>query len=102
MLKAVLTKNPDAPLTADSMDHIFVLRNDTEGRLAFWRDLVEKHPKAVIPLYHLALALEANDRKDEAAAIYQQVLVLQPEMQDAAERLQDLLNTAGPEGKGSR
>jgi len=102
LLKAVLTKNPDAPLTADSMDHIFVLRNDTEGRLAFWRDLVEKHPKAVIPLYHLALALEANDRKDEAAAIYQQVLVLQPEMQDAAERLQDLLNTAGPEGKGSR
>jgi len=90
LLKAVLTKTPDAPLTADSIDHIFASRNDTESRLAFWRDLTEKHPEAAVPLFHLGLALEAGNKMDEAIAAYRSALKRDPDMYDAKQRLQEI------------
>ncbi len=99
LLRAILCRAPDSPLTAESLDAIYLAREDKEGRIAFWRDMVDKHPDAAVPLYHLGLALEAGTRIEESAAAYQRALNIQPQMQDAQKRLQELSNSAAGKGR---
>ena len=63
---------------------------DLSGAVSAFREAVSRDGKNAQYLYNLGLALERQGRRDEAAAIYRQVLELQPGFEAARERLRGL------------
>ncbi len=79
LFQKILLAAPESPVAAEQLDSIFTARNDAEGRLRVWRELVQTHPEALVPKLHLCKALEAAGALEEALDCRKESLTAAPE-----------------------
>lgn len=90
LFQQVIEALPESPRTSELIDRCYALKEDSEGRAAYWHSVTQNHPEAAYPLYHLGLALEAGNEPEKAADAYRKALRLNPEFEDAKTALKRL------------
>jgi hypothetical protein len=91
----VMGGGPEAFHSAQRIDAIYERLNDPVGRLGAWREIVEAHPGAALPLLHLGLALEVSGDRAGAREALERALKINPALAEAQGALGRLDNAAG-------
>ena len=86
----ILNAAPESPNLAEAVSALFEEREGLQGLLAFWQTFIHDHPDASWPNYHLGLAYEANEKRDEAISAYEKSLATAPDNALARQRLEVL------------
>ncbi len=73
-------KDGNTDNAASRMDAILLRRGDGAERTAFWRNVVRQRPDTALPLFHLALALEAEGDDAGAKVMYDAAISLDPSL----------------------
>ncbi|GAA4913380.1 tetratricopeptide repeat protein [Mucilaginibacter defluvii] len=95
-LLAFFENEPDDEFLKYALATEYLRLNDTGKALAYYEDLVNKHPNYTGTYYHLGKLYEALNRKDDAINIYQTGMRIAREKRDnhAYSELQAAYNQA--------
>lgn len=92
---AIVLALPESPKSAARIDAIFLAQKDISGRVALWRGMVERQPKARVPRLRLAAALADAGETGPAIDAYRGLLAEAPEDSEARLNLVRLLADIG-------
>ncbi len=87
---------PEDPFLKYALATEYLRLNETDKALAYYEDLINKHPNYIGTYYHLGKLYEALDRKQEAINTYETGMKVTREQRDnhAFSELQAVYNEA--------
>ncbi len=77
--RALVESAPRGYEAFDGLSRIYVEAGDLQGLEEEWRQAAQQHPKSMLVHFSLGLALERQDKNEEAIACYEKALSLDPE-----------------------
>ena len=89
-----ITNEPEDPFLKYALATEYLRINDTGKALAYYEELISKHPNYVGTYYHLGKLYETLNRKDDAIKIYETGIKIAHEQRDnhAFSELQGVYN----------